>query len=697
MMMRWGALLLGLGLLGCANKMPAGHAGLPAREATAGGFRAGAARIDVTPPPGVSMFGHGPGAGVAFGYWTRLLCRAFYLEPDGAPKDAFALVSCDLPAISTLLHRSVAGRARIPAARLVMTATHTHAGPGHYIESESFGGLGSSAFPGFDPAMVEFLATRIADAVKSAREGARPARLGWHKRQVWGLTRNRSPLPHAANRPPALWPVPAKMASREYAYQAIDPTLRVLRIEATDPGGAPREIGSLSFFAMHPTVIGSRNRFLGGDVYGVATRAVESEREPGSVHALFNTNEGDMSPAWVLGTPPEAVRIGNDLASRILAALRDEEPLQGKPALGMRYLEDHLPDAAYAVAPGGHVDRLCDSPVLGFNAMLGASDHPTVFDGLVAGLLRRGDPATGCQAPKLPMLGPLWKFASREASFPQDVPLALARIANTWISFVPGEPTITAGRRINDAVLEVAYKQTTGADAVTAGLANGYILYISTPEEYALQHYEGAATLYGPQTATFLASRYAFLALHLAYPATMTTRPTGYASAQVDEARDFAYHTGPERERLWRPEQDVALADLGTQRKPEGCCRMPSGPTPMFCGWWVDGGPAAVEMDRDALLEVTACEGTPCAPVGIGVSDLGMEFHTRIHDRVGDGWRWSTVFHPSARTWGALRSKPGIRLRVRGRGPAPSLDLPSLASARWCTNEELRSVCVVPW
>jgi hypothetical protein len=44
------------------------------------------------------------------------------------------------------------------------------------------------------------------------------------------------------------------------------------------------------------------------------------------------------------------------------------------------------------------------------------------------------------------------------------------------------------------------------------GLANEYIGYFATPEEYDLQHYEGAMTLYGAASGPFLAQRVAGLA-----------------------------------------------------------------------------------------------------------------------------------------------------------------------------------------
>lgn len=38
------------------------------------------------------------------------------------------------------------------------------------------------------------------------------------------------------------------------------------------------------------------------------------------------------------------------------------------------------------------------------------------------------------------------------------------------------------------------------SQVVISGYANAYSQYITTPEEYATQHYEGASTLFGPHT-----------------------------------------------------------------------------------------------------------------------------------------------------------------------------------------------------
>ena len=54
-----------------------------------------------------------------------------------------------------------------------------------------------------------------------------------------------------------------------------------------------------------------------------------------------------------------------------------------------------------------------------------------------------------------------------------------------------------AGRRVRALLRE---HWPSAPDAVVAGHSNGYAGYITTPEEYAHQRYEGASTLFGPHT-----------------------------------------------------------------------------------------------------------------------------------------------------------------------------------------------------
>jgi neutral ceramidase len=63
---------------------------------------------------------------------------------------------------------------------------------------------------------------------------------------------------------------------------------------------------------------------------------------------------------------------------------------------------------------------------------------------------------------------------------------------------VPAEFTSAAGRRLRES-LRTAFVGVL-SDLAVSNYTNAYSGYVTTPEEYAAQHYEGASTLYGPHT-----------------------------------------------------------------------------------------------------------------------------------------------------------------------------------------------------
>ena len=82
---------------------------------------------------------------------------------------------------------------------------------------------------------------------------------------------------------------------------------------------------------------------------------------------------------------------------------------------------------------------------------------------------------------------------------PAVLPLQLFRVGNFALLGLPWEVTTVAARRIRKLLLDELAP--VGIDTlVIAGLANDYVNYLTTREEYAAQHYEGASTLYGPWT-----------------------------------------------------------------------------------------------------------------------------------------------------------------------------------------------------
>jgi neutral ceramidase len=705
--------------------MPAAHPPLPPPDNAPSEILVGASRVDITPPPGPSTFGHGPGARVAVGYWTRLYCRAFYFETQVQRGQGVAFVTCELPQISTLLQRHAAARLRdLPASRLMLVATHTHAGPGHYFESENLGGMTSAHFPGFDPKMVEFLSERIARAVEQARSNKRPASLRWLSSEIWELTRNRSLTAYRANtrpfraKPPDRTSLPAGTSLSEEQL-AIDPALRILQIEWRE-ANAP--IGLIVFYAMHPTVVRNRNRYFGGDVFGVAARLLEQELRrkaiagrgelacalgPSTkdcfdpVAALVNTNEGDIVPVWSTGETDEAKLVGARLANEIWAtrvACDQPAPDAARPvscggwakqaSVDLRYIEAKLPGASRLVTPSEpRPARLCERAELGLAASLGGSDHPTTVEGLLASGETTVDYGrVHCQAPKVPFLGFVQKLLPSGA-FPEQVPLALLRLHGTWISFVPAELTITTGDRLNTAVRSIARLADPNADAVVAGLANGYIQYVATPEEYDVQRYEGGSTLYGRATAPYLEQVFEYLARHM-IGQDVSASLTAMTHTKLGAAEAFEYTTAPERSRLWQAEWDAEQSELDN-RGPGKLCRIQNTEPTALCFRWTDVGPGRAALTTEPWILI-ARKST----LETRFDDRGIDFMTRVHGRSGRAWVWSTVFRPSLAEWNALPPDERLEFVVRaGAAPLRSAAFSVKEPPPPCTREDLAAFC----
>ena len=722
-------LLLALSLFACGHfthpyaASPAPPGNRPERAAAT--FEVGVARADITPPATAASFGHAPDAHLMEGYWTRLYCRVFVFVAQTTPPETFAFVPCDLAAPSSLLQRSIAEEVakslpNLPASRIFLTATHTHAGPAHYFESIAYGGATSSRFPGFDQNMVDFLAQGISAAIFSAYQTRKAARLRWVHDDVWDLTRNRSIDAYRLNHAPFAPTPPDPAAPAE--LRAIDPAMDILQIETKD-GTSP--IGWMVFFAMHPTVLPATNRLFGGDVFGVASRALERELRRTLVAstgrcapdapidactgecndplvALINTNEGDIVPRYEMNTVDEVMRVGGKLADRAISAVRkaDAAPFRDQIALDARYVEVEMDEAVKS-------EGLC-KPELGQAGMRGGSEHRATVDGLMVDA-PDSDMTTAC-APKRKGLGGLQTFIAGSDAFPKHVALAVVRIDTTLLSFVPAELTITAGHMLDAAVKESG----PSADrAIIAGLANAYIQYVTTPDEYEQQAYEGASNLYGPRTLAVFEKRLRVLARSLKGEDATSALPGCRA---IDEVAKVVYETATQRARFAVGEFTPSLDKLGAKRKHRVLCRLPGRQPVALCNIWEDGGPGRVPMTVAPWMSVVRGDGraaricgdaygterlaATCDP-GAALDDRGTAFLTRTRGQNCDGatWMWTSVIAPTASDWSVLASQGPLRVHADGGGangtqhPALSVDSFPFTAAEpppECTGEQTR-------
>ncbi len=571
--------LLALGMVvvaGCYRYNPRPLPPVPSPEpvppAPARTLHAGFGRADITPPPGVGLQGYGPESRRARGYRHRLYARALLLEDSTGERIAF--VVADLHSISPLLHRLVAARVAqatsIGSDRLILSATHTHSAPNHYFAAKLYNDYGSSV-AGFDSLMVEFLVEGIVSAVREAATGLQPARVAWGREMVWGHTQNRSYPAFVLNDPLPTLPQPPPHLELSERQRAVDPTWTMLRVDQLDTSsGEYTPAGALSVFAIHGTAIPPATDLFDADVFSLAERGLElhidslNHRPPGfvprAVHLVANGTSGDVSPDWPpgsrCGTPtygvihrpggprvpptPEGWRESSkDSLDACLAQARRYAEAAGRALaaravdlfdrLGSRLSSDvGLARAFRTIRLRGDAahEGLCPKPRMGTAALAGAEDGYTRYRGWrFLGLVPIGyeeggsaiKPKTGdCHRPKRTALYPFHGLIAGPHGFPEAAQFAAVKVGEVLVGAVPAEITVTAGARMKSAMTRAATEHGLGGDSVVLiTLANGYLQYVTTPEEHAAQHYEGASTVYGPGTAAVFQSVLAGLVAEL--------------------------------------------------------------------------------------------------------------------------------------------------------------------------------------
>ncbi|KAK8596258.1 hypothetical protein V6N12_064757 [Hibiscus sabdariffa] len=193
------------------------------------------------------------------------------------------------------------------------------------------------------------------------------------------------------------------------------------------------------------------------------------------------------------------------------------EQLKGKVDYRHTYLDFSQLEVTIPKAGGGsEVVKTCPA-AMGFAFAAGTTDGPGAFDfkqgddkgnpfwRLVRNLLKTPDKKQiDCQHPK-PILLDTGEMKTPYDWAPSILPIQIFRIGQLVILSVPGEFTTMSGRRLRDAVKTVLTSSGHGEfgsniHVVIAGLTNTYSQYITTFEEYQVQRYEGASTLYGPHT-----------------------------------------------------------------------------------------------------------------------------------------------------------------------------------------------------
>jgi neutral ceramidase len=461
-------------------------------------YLVGAGAADITGPVvDVAFTGYVRPTHIANGVHTRLRARAFIIgEPDGGPRLVFVVT--ELLNMSHEIRLSVIDNLRAAHGDLytlnnvVISATHTHSSPGGYGHEAAF-----------RQAYFDAVVAGITEAIETAHDTLQPGRILIGTGPVQNAGVNRSAIAYLQN--------PEEERAR-YAHDT-DQQMTLLRLEGTDG-----PIGAINWFAVHPTSLTYNNTLVSADHKGFAALQMESllggraETPEGFVAAFAQSNCGDVTGNLNLdNTGPgiddyDSARI---IGQRQLDAAMEifdgaEQQLTGGvdhrlSAVDFTGLEvgDELtgagpqptcfPAYGYAFA-GGSTEDGGGHPLF----MEGMVERDEGLDALVQAVLDPPavtDELRACHAPK-PIL------YRKESQDP--LPIGVAKIGQLAMVFIPSEATTMSGRRMRDTVKSVLGDKV--EQIVIAGYSNDYSGYITTPEEYAVQQYEGGHTLFGPWT-----------------------------------------------------------------------------------------------------------------------------------------------------------------------------------------------------
>jgi neutral ceramidase len=453
---------------------------------------------DITSPVvDVPFSGYALPTHVANGLHTRLKARAFIIgELEGDQR--LVLVTADLLNISHEVRLSVVDALQAKYGELyslenvVLSATHTHSSPAGYAHDDGF------REPYFD-AVVE----GVTEAIEAAHQDLQPGHILLGQREVEEAGANRSEIAYLQN------------PESERARYDDDTDKEMTLLKFVRPDGV---IGALSWFAVHPTSLTYNNLLVGADHKGIASFEMERRanerggvREP-FVAAFAQSNCGDVTGNLNLdNTGPgvddyDSARIIGERQMEVAMQLLDSasERLEG----GVDYRLSVVDFTDLEVSDeftGSGTQQTCFS-AYGYAYAAGSTEDGGGHPLFIEGMLERessldalidlvvmpppiSDELRACHAPK-PILFP--------KSQQDPLPVGIAKIGQLAIVFVPSEATTMSGRRLRDTVRAVLGEE--AKYVMIAGYSNEYAGYITTPEEYMVQQYEGGHTLFGPWT-----------------------------------------------------------------------------------------------------------------------------------------------------------------------------------------------------
>ena len=458
------------------------------------------------------------------GIQSRLFARAF-IVCDPTSDKRVVILSADIWSCTQAVKmevvkrlKSIYGNDQYTIDNVLLSGTHTHSGPGGY----SHYGLFNLSILGFDKQNFECIVNGMIQAIKRAHDNLAPGKIFINSGNVEDCGYNRSPIAYDNN------------PQSEKAKYSGNSDKEMLLIKFVKNDG--KEIGCINWFAIHPTNRGNKNKLITGDNKGYASYLFEKEKGT-NIHeketfiaAFANSNCGDISGNVKYGIPDlvhdfvhmqeygeKQYRKAKELYSSATVQLNgsvdyrhthvdfSKVQIEGTSnrtypaALGASMFAGSTEDSKseFGIVEGIKATSSGEYPPDKRNIILEAIN---LLSGLLTGFKVPGileDEMKNGHKPKPIVIAQ--GLAEPYPLSPEVLPLQIIRIGNLVLLGIPIEFTTMAGRRLRETIINLL--SGTGINYLAlATYANAYAGYVTTKEEYDVQHYEGASTHFGPYT-----------------------------------------------------------------------------------------------------------------------------------------------------------------------------------------------------
>jgi neutral ceramidase len=487
------------------------------------------------------------------GLRQRIYSRAFIVADPNNPGDTIVYLVLDALTGDTSVRDGVLqglsklGKEfnRYGAQNIALTGTHSHSGPGawnNYL-------LPQIPTRGFDKQTFQALVDGALLSIKRAHESIAPGRLSFGSIHVEDSNINRSPWSYDAN--------PAEERARYPAN--VDKSMTMLKFDRESDN---KTSAVLTFFPVHGTSLYNNNTLVTGDNKGVAAwlfdRSVQNDSRftDDFVAGFSQSNVGDTTPnvlgAWCEDGSGEKCRYTDstcggraepcqgrgpyfrendegakscfEIGRRQYSAAKklydqieaDPIPIRENSNVAAFHVFEDATDYTFKSPWNSSMLTTCP-PALGFQFAGGTTDGPGAFDFtqnksgpaednpfwyIARGFLHPPtEKQKECQAPKTVLLD-VGRIEQPYAWAPEIVDIQVLRVGQLLIIISTSEATTMSGRRWTEAIAEQSKGVLSIKDplVVLGAPANSYAHYVTTEEEYSRQRYEGASTLYGPNT-----------------------------------------------------------------------------------------------------------------------------------------------------------------------------------------------------